>query len=326
MDYNQFEKSIYVSYNFKIIEKFKNESEKERPFIKAIDKVTKDILAARSTSIISKNEKLLQNCIYQINHRLEYYKSLDKALKSIISNEIKDSFDEVNEKIMNVNNERLNISYDDFIKELITYDCLGRIEKRVKLNFELYKIFYENNDYSHFTLDYYEDHVVNSELYRKVFTRYNPGKPIPIAEKKIDQFNNLIYKIIFPETNTVIEKKSKNNNTVDSENEIQNKLDEFKEEEKYLILHAFYKMLEQNKGDKIIDLAQFLRMIRICQGINDISLFEKEYSKKQYKMASYGLQYFENSKKKVDLRKFTINKLKEMQVPDILYQVESLKY
>lgn len=325
MDYNQFEKNIYDSYKFKIIEKFKNESEKERPFIKAIDNVTKDILATRSTSIISKNEKLLQNCIYEINQRSEYYKSPDNALKSIISNEIKDSFDEVNEKIMNINNERLNISYEDFIKELITYDCLGRIEKRVKLNFELYKIFYENNDYSHFTLDYFEDHVVNSQLFKKIFIIFNPGKIIPIANKKIDPFNNISYEIAYPDNLKNKSKLLKDENTTINENEITFKLSEFQEEEKYLILHVLYKVIEQKRYDnKNIDLAEFLRTVRICQMLQDITLFEKNYNKKFYKSVSNGLDYYTNSKTKKDLKINLMKKLKELQVPEIYNYIKNL--
>jgi hypothetical protein len=332
MDYNEVEKSIYTFYQKEIIEKFKKASLDGRTITKAIDLIKKQLVETKKSSIIFINIEKLHNCIYKINHREDDY-STDLALNSIISNEIKESFGLVINELKTLDDEKLIISFDDFVKELISYDCLIRLDKRVTLNIELYRIFYENKNYDGFTLEYFENHVVNSKLYRKVYTNFYPGKPIPIAEKKIDQYNNISYDIIYPETNTFIEKKSTKNNLVNPENEILEKLDLFKDEEKYLILHTFYNLLKQYEKElkleskselKIIDLAQFLRMIRICQGIKDISLFEKEYSRKQYKIASNGLEYFENSNKKRDLKKITIAKLKDMQVPLLISQIESL--
>jgi hypothetical protein len=207
MDYNEFEKSIYDFHKKEIILKFKNAARKERPFNKALDDITSELSEIRNNSIIRKNENLLKNCTYEINHRLDYYKS-EIALNSIISNEIKDSFNKISDRIIGLDNEKINISFDDFIKELITYDCLGRIEKRVKLNSELYIIFYENNDYKDFTLEHFENHVVNSDLYKKYFKKFYPGKPIKTAIKETNVFGSTEYELKILEENSIDEKNA----------------------------------------------------------------------------------------------------------------------
>jgi len=298
MDYNEFEKSIYDFHKKGIILKFKNASREDRPFNKALDDITSELSEIRNNSIIRKNENLLKNCTHEINHRLDYYKS-DIALNSIISNEIKDSFNKISDRIVGLNNEKLNISYDDFIKELITYDCLGRIEQIVKNNKDLYKIFYDNNDYKEFTIEKFEGHVVNSKLYRKVFAKFYPDKFVPIAIETINEFGQVTYKIKLTEDELDNDKiKIKKSEKQISKflvkyNNIANLLTD---DEKLLLIHIC--LTKKYK----IDESEQLKLILLSSGINDFRIFEELPNKNLvYNKVNKGLKYNYSSATKIEL-------------------------
>ena len=109
-------------------------------------------------------------------------------------------------------------------------------------------------------------------------------------------------------------------------NELYSKIENFNEDEKNIILHALNKVIEQKKSDdKSLDLAEFLRIIRICQGIDDISLFQANYTKKFYNQVNKGLDYSSNTTYRKKLKEDLTNKLKDLQVPEVYKYINDLK-
>ena len=272
MDYNEFEKSIYDFYKKEIILKFKNASREDRPFNKALDDITSELSEIRNNSIIRKNENLLKNCTHEINHRLDYYKS-DIALNSIISNEIKDSFNKISDRIIALNNEILNFSYEEFIKELINYHFLVRVDQRVGYNSELYNIFYENNDYKDFTLEHFENHVVNSDLYKKSFKKFYPGKPIKTAIKETNIFGFTEYKIKILDENSLDEKNTQDRDVVIPSRillKYKNLVKHLTVDEKLLLLHIC--ITEKYN----LDDTEKIKLMLLASGIDDFRIFEQK--------------------------------------------------
>jgi hypothetical protein len=75
-----------------------------------------------------------------------------------------------------------DISYEGFMPLFLKYLALKKIENRLNENSELYKLMYMSNDFSEFTLEKFEGHVVNSEVFQKFYKKINPLKEYPKAE------------------------------------------------------------------------------------------------------------------------------------------------
>lgn len=324
MDYNEFEKSIYDYYKEEIINRFKKVKNEGKPFTKATDRITRYISTIRNNSIIYKNLTLLHDCIYDINHRLDEYESPELALNSIISNEIKDSFYKVSDRIIGLNNEKLNISYDDFIKELITYDCLGRIEQRVKNNSELYNIFYENNDYKDFTLEHFENHVVNSDLYKKSFKKFYPGKPIKTAIKETNIFGFTEYKIKILDENSLDEKNTQDRDVVIPSRillKYKNLVKHLTVDEKLLLLHIC--ITEKYN----LDDTEKIKLMLLASGIDDFRIFEQKSNVNLvYNKINKGLNHNYNHVRKEKLVESIKSKIEICNLTKTVEILDSLLY
>jgi hypothetical protein len=175
------------------------------------------------------------------------------------------------------NNEILNYPFDTFVKDLIEYDSLGRIEGRLSINSELYKLFYEFNTYDHFTLKSFDGHVVNSKLYRDLFVKFKPETPIPVAVRKIDGFQNIVYDIV--------EKKEELNNPSGNQ-ETKYKIEKqiFELDEQLLILNL---CLEDKNS---IPVTEKSKLIILIGEIIEDNLFKKSSSdSKTYSKISKGI-------------------------------------
>jgi len=281
MDYQKIEDEFFSLYKDEIINRLKKEFKGGRPFPKAIDNTRNYLIDIKNDGIIYNNQRLLNDCIYDINHRLDEYKE-EVALHSIITNEIKDEFDKKKNDLVPDENSLLQITFDDFAKELIKYDCLTRIEGRLSRFSEHFKTFYIKNDYRGFTLN-------------------------------------------IPENYKEFENKKEYKESDKSNEDILYKLQQFEENEKFLILHALFQTMNKKSRNNNIDLPEFLRIIRICQGLEDTSLFEKNYVKKQYKRVDEGLNYSSNIKNKQLLKQTTIDKLQDLKVTEIETFIKQIK-
>jgi hypothetical protein len=244
---------------------------------------------------------------YFVNEVKGYRKDCPDKIKTVLENEVYEMYKSFNlKKYPNheYDSDFEKIDYEIFVNELLKHDAYQNLSiniDHIKGDLEKKYISIEIENIEFFKL-----------IHKNVISNSKPNKQISNINEE------------------TFENKQTNSN---SENEILNKLNLFKDEEKYLILHSFYNLLKQYEKElklegksetKVIDLAQFLRMIRICQGINDISMLENAYSKKQYKIVSEGLQYYEKLDNRKKLKTSTLNKIKDMQIPEIYHQIEIL--
>lgn len=184
------------------INSLKSDSENGISVTKAIDNIRRKIWDEYiETSFIYHYKDHFEE-VYRI-YRLSfdnYDNNKIDVVKAVLKNEAYDEFLK-RLKIKKVSNYTYNedfdsINYESFIVHLLKYDVYKNSYNRLGDNFELYKLFYEENNYEDFTLEKFDGHVVNSALFRKIFSEYNPSKKIPIAVKRIDDYLNPVYDII----------------------------------------------------------------------------------------------------------------------------------
>lgn len=198
MDYKNIIDTFFKNKSDYVIEKLKEYKNQSRTFDYAIDQIRMNLSNERFNSVIGKNNDVFNNAIYDFKHFEDLYQK-GASISLVIENEIKTEYSEKikSKKIVDKNNiEILNYSFNTLVNDLIEYDSLGKIENRLSVNSELYKLFYESNIYDQFTLETFDGHVVNSKLYRNLFSILNPNNPIPVAIKKIDDYDNVYFEII----------------------------------------------------------------------------------------------------------------------------------
>lgn len=112
-------------------------------------------------------------------------------IKQILKNEIKDEFQNFSniKKISNrhYDNDFDTITFEIFSTHLLKLHCAKKIINNLSKNKELYYIFYETNDYTKFTIEEFKDNVINSKIYRKLFSKHYPKKILPEITKNNSQ-------------------------------------------------------------------------------------------------------------------------------------------
>ncbi|MEC4005883.1 hypothetical protein OX283_014530 [Flavobacterium sp. SUN052] len=198
MDYNYIIEKVNKKTEFFIIKKFKEFKAEGRTFNYSVDKIRIFISDRNHNGIIGKNISLFESCHRFYNqHNSNFVK--DTPISKTIDNEVKEEFIKVTEKKKPLDKnykEVDNYNFNYFINDLIKYDLLRKVESRLSNNSELYKLYFESNNYTDFTLEKFEGHVINSELYQKLYSKFYPKKPVPCAEAQTDDFGNINYKVI----------------------------------------------------------------------------------------------------------------------------------
>lgn len=304
-----------------IITAFKNFKTEGRSSEYALDK-TKNKLwdTFIETNFIKKYSYHFESFYTLFSHSFDNYSPPVDITKSILKCEIFDkykSFDKTNKSLNRQYDEDFdNLTFNDLVVWILKYHAAQIAYKQLNKNSELYKLFYTNDYYKEFTLEKFDGHVINSDLYRKTFSKFNPNSTIPVAIEKINEWKTPYYEIIEEAPKEVKNEKGKNNYS---------KIDDFELEEKYLILHAFYKIMDSKKYDpKPIKMTEFLRMIRICQGIEDNSMFKKDYNQKFYMSVIKGLEYYTDLNTKWKLKQNVSKKLTDLGLTNLANQVKDL--
>lgn len=302
-----------------IIDNLKTSFQKNRPSEKALEKLTNDLHNNLITkSFISRYNGYFENCYRTLlEHNTLYDPKKTDTIYNTLEEEVYEIFQpklELAIKQEYTKEDLIDLSYEEFVSHLLRYAVLKNVYN--KLNFEvvhfneLLKLFYKIDDYSQFDNSLLKDHIelITYERVQKIFLHY--GKKL--------KAENINTKNSIKENQKEISSKFNN--------ELYSKIENFNEDEKNIILHAFYKVIELKKSqDKKIDLVQFLRVIRICQGIDDIDLFHENYTKKFYKQVSEGLDYSSKTAYRKKLINDLTNKLKDLKVPDVYDYINNLK-
>jgi hypothetical protein len=198
MDYDYILNKVFTKAEYFIIKQFKEFKTNDRPFPHAIDEIRSHLTKKYGNNLIGKNYNLFERCYRFFCLRKDYYGDTT-SISKIIENEIKKEFEEVikiNKAVDKNYNVIDNYSFNRFIYDLITYHSLRKIEERLGKNSDLYKLLYNSGDYSSFTLEAFDGHVINSELYKNLFSKIHPDKFIPFATDNINEYGNVKWTII----------------------------------------------------------------------------------------------------------------------------------
>lgn len=240
--------NVFEKYKLEIIQLFQKYFDENRTFEYSIDEIRKNLVSERCDTIIYKNESIFSNCVYLFNHFEATFKK-GSSISKIIETDILTSFNKIN---IDANHELYNYSFEEFVDDLIVYDTLGRIEKRLFLNKELYQLFFELNNYEEFTLEPFEGEVTNSELYKKYYKILHP---------EINVLDNVE---VLPIKEISTPSKSKEIDT------LKFNISKFSENEKLFLLHICL-----NRSNNI-PLSESAKIIVIASNINNLSIFLKK--------------------------------------------------
>ena len=177
-------------------------------------------------------------------------------------------------------------------------------------NIELYKLFYEVNNYENFTLEKFDGHVVNSTLFRKIFSEYYPSKKIPIALKRIDDYLNTVYDIIEENEELTVP-------IINSETKDKTRKQTFEVDEQLLNLNLC--LSDKNS----IPLTEKIKLIILIGEIKDDSiLYESSSNNNVYQKVNKGILRRGSSNTMID----TIDSIKiKIDEFDLIHTKQTLK-
>lgn len=151
------------------------------------------------TNFLHKFSSRLRNIYSTYIYSFENYDHTGDITMSVLKNEVFNDFKIIKEyNIVGQSTyvpEIEDLTFENFVSLLLKYDVAQKSHKRLSNNSDLYKLYYLQNSFENFTLEHFEGHVVNSDLYKKLFKKIHPEKPLPIAIQIIDEYKNTIYEI-----------------------------------------------------------------------------------------------------------------------------------
>jgi len=266
-----------------LIENFKRLKEEGRSKEYAIDTcsslIYKNFIEA---NFIGKYSSHFESVYTLFQNAFDKYDRNDQNIDVIIQilkNEIFEEFQHFGSinKISNrhYDNDFDSITFEDFVVHLLKYHAAKKAIDNLRRNSELYYIFYDTNDYSDFTLESFDDHIINTELYRRLFKKYYPKLPLKKAVKYIDDWNSPKYKI--EDDLEIIDKKNKKK-YIES-------LEEFDTDEQALIINLC--IVDKNS----IPLTEKTKLLILLGEIKDKRLLNEDSSKNNfYKKVNEGYQ------------------------------------
>jgi hypothetical protein len=248
-----------------VIDNFKSLYDDKRGANFAIDNVVKKvsdkfIFDSDLTNIFSNDSYIIHDKFVLSLERYDDKIDYEEKCKLVLKNEI---FEYYNSLISRDNS--LKITFEDFAHNLIKFDIARKITFRLEDNPELYKLHYENNDYKNINFDYFEGHIINSLLYKKLFKKFYPNKEAPVAIGTKSPYGNIIYEIVY---NNKSDKIKLSNELIKSTIT----KPEFELDEKLLILNLC--LVDKNE----IPDTEKIKLIILMGEINDFTIFEESSS------------------------------------------------
>jgi len=274
------------------------------------------------------------------------------VVKAVLKNEAYDEFLK-RLKIKKVSNYTYgedfdNITYEDFVTHLLKYHVYQKCYNRFGENGELYKLLFEANAYKYFTFNKFDGHVVNSTLYKNIFSEYYPNKQIPIATYKENEYGGGYYEISSSVDRTNISTSERLINNFNSsiqqegfttaeESVIKTSIDKLSNVEKSFLFHIMCKALGDNiannttqkkNNEKPFNLpaTELCRLMSIIE-IKDLNSFDKMKYRDtvHYKVLTKGIEYIEKDERIMFIENL-VKKIKDLNLSDTTKYIKSILY
>jgi hypothetical protein len=233
-----------------------------------------------------------------------------------INNKINIAFTSKVLPLFNEKREFIDITFEDLIKDIAKFEAKIEVQRLFSNNRKLFDLIHQSTDYSKFEIKEYDKILEQTDIYIYYDKIVYPYK----YESKKEEIN-------MKDLN-LTQLNARNNNFMKSDynNEFGYKISILEEDEKLLILHSLYNVIDKYRYEnKTINLAEFLRVILICQGLTDSNIFQEKYTTKFYSNIIKGLDYFTNSKYKRELIDSTLKKIKDFKIPEVEKYIKDLR-
>lgn len=290
-----------------LIENFKRLKEEGRSKEYAIDTCSSSIYKNFiKANFIGKYSSHFERVYTLFQNAFDKYDRNDQnidVITQILKNEIFEEFQHFG-SINKISNREYDddfdsITFEDFVVHLLKYHVANEAKNNLNRNSELYYIFYDTNDYSDFTLESFEDHIINTEIYRKLFKNHYPKLPLKKAVKYIDDWNSPNYRI--EDDLEIIDKKNKK---IYLES-----LEEFDTDEQALLINLC--IVDKNS----IPLTEKTKLLILLGEIKDKRLLSEDSSINNfYKKVNEGYQRKGSVSNTIDLIESIIIKIEPYQL------------
>lgn len=260
---------------------------KSRGFTFALNNINTILDEKISTNVIKSNILL--------NELLIYFK---KSKSNYAENNTQFSLEnETYEQFISLEIDKLprNYSFKDFTNDLAILSSLNEIKRLFNINYLLFEMMFELNDFKNFEIISYNTVLDNTPIFKKIHKKLYPNyylKSIEgTGEIKTSQYEDIEFQIA-----------------------------KFTIEEKILLLHVI------QINPKKLPLTEFCKLMLITNNINDYRLFIEEPSKNYFYNRVYkGLDTYNSIDKKRELINSVIDKMIFFNLPSVNKALNKIK-
>jgi hypothetical protein len=285
-----YEKTITVSKRI-IISEFKRNKTEKRTYNTIFNEVNSRLNNYRQEKFTNNLNDKATHAYHVFKNRYTYYQGDEKdVITLVLEREVLEAF-----------NNSSYTSFNYFIIDLAIEQSLTEISRHFTNFYDYYELIYEYDRYEYFYLKDFEGYNYRSSSEYKVMSdEKHPDR----VKQNIEINKSNFY--------TVQNNKNEVPDDIFSKEEWYNdRIKDFTEDERMIIISVFYESIKKNK-EKGIPLTELLRLIRIVGGFVDNSVFYGEAKDNTtYSKANKGVEYYtgQSKLKKINSTIFKLDKL-----------------
>lgn len=286
--YNHFYQKTHTITKRMVINEMKKAKEKQRPFLTVYNRICEflyDYYTIKYTADLRVSHK---EAFHVFNDRYSYYEGdSDNVVEWVLEDEV-----------LNVFNKDSTSSYTRFVANLAIESSLKEAQRHYRNYEDYYKLIYDLDMYENFFFKDFKGIRYTSSLYYKnmMDMKYPHLKKERKEIEKLEKSNH---------NNSILK------NTNDKEYQINELLNSFSNDEKYLLIHVVYSL----RSDPTLKLTDFMKLVKIVGTIEDNSIFYKiPKAVTSYSKVSKGIDYYSSVDSQIKLIESVISKLSSFNI------------
>ncbi|OMP30076.1 hypothetical protein [Mangrovimonas sp. DI 80] len=315
MDYYKIYRRFYrigfeITKSF-VMDEMKKAKIKGRPFTTAHNRICKNLRSYLETEYALNLINRFKEPYNLFQDRYTYYDGEEAdVVDKILNDEILDSYHAINES-----------GYNRFVANLALETVLRNSLIHYKSYKDYYELIYALGKYEFFFFENFENFSFRSSyFYKEMMDQLYPEN----KDNSIGGNNELE-----SEVNKEIEQNELKHSQ--EHEETLGKLDQFNDNERFLVIHIIQKILDRDIKDTdvqfpTISATSFIKLMRIVGGFDDLKIFYQEANNNTaYSKVKKGLEYYSSDKSKQKLIDSTMSKLKDFDFGVIMDELEEIK-
>lgn len=321
--YNYFQNKVTSQLTKFISTYFKKQFPKNRPYDMVYNKINEHLFSfwkEKYESVLMLHHK---ECLEMFNKRHALYSGEESSIvQFVLEEEVKEAFQP----------SEIITSYNSLIAWLSIYANLDLFRNHFQNLKDYNLLVYETQKHDFLRVVPFEGYFKNSKEYKRMLDILDPeGAP---KRKKEEKKVNDILKGKIKQSHGV-QSMDPGSESLQNEIDCRAKLNLFTDDERYLMTHILYKLIEkeinvppQGKKRKFnIQLTDFMRIIKIMGEVEDMAIFYKPTKNvTSYKKVNDGLDYYTRRITKQEILESIVSKLKPFKVDSFIDEINRYRY